>query len=413
MHNDNPINGGDQVIKAALERAGILWGRRAKILSRLGTDDLSAFRRKLKDSVAQRDGRQAEIKEEAIQSLRRNGFGVMISRDPRELAAVLAERFSGGGWLRSGSRLVNCLEEYLPGKQPMRTDLYERYTWECIVQDKGYYPRNQTSARDYACLDLWKANGGSGGGWSEAEADEGFFSGYLASLPKEHASLIGTNAITPDGQVLICENTGNINYLLLADEVLFMTADEKLVSSPDMFFLWQRLFIQYGLRETFAAHTHILSRPSFTDTMPRKNTPFGSHHFSVGWMEAKGLEFGGTSCIECELCMEVCPAVELYGSAFSWNGYTGGLGILKAFAWEGVDGLHRSNAWMCTDCGKCSQLCPVDFDIFSNIRQLKALAREDSGNIGFCERESSGKLLMEEYLFVTRNERVDYMGGPN
>jgi ferredoxin len=391
MHRDN------QIMATALERAPLLWERRQKILSRLGTDEEPAFRRRLKDSVAERDSRQPEIKDQAIQSLRRNGFEVRISPDPRELAALLAERMSGTEWLRSGSRLVNCLEKYLPGKRPMRTDIYERYTRECLLENKEYYPRNQTSAPDYSRLGLW----------SDAGADRDFFSGYLASLPEEHASLVGTNAITAEGQLLICENTGNINYLLMANELLFITSDEKLVSSPDVFFLWQRLFIHYGLRETFAAHTHILSRPSFTDTLPGKKTPFGGHHFSIGWMEDKKLEHAGVSCIECELCMEVCPAVELYGKDFSWNGYTGGVGILKAFLWEGREGLQRSNAWMCSDCGKCSLMCPVDFDIFSNIRQLKSLTREDTG---FCELESSGKLLMEEYLFVTRKERVDHAG---
>jgi ferredoxin len=376
-------------------RAGIIWKRRKQILAAMRTDPVRVFARALKQGLWQRDAEKDALKTAAASRLSAAGFDMVCSPDAAVLAAAIAQKTGGAQVLRSSSRLSNFLTGLLPQANFIQTDIYDRYIAACREAGIDAYPRLLTRQEDYERLPLW-----------EGKSPEFFFTDYLTQIPAAASAMVGTNQLTANGELMICENTGNITRLLTAPQSLLLTADEKLVPTLQDAFHWQSLYSMYGLRTPLAAHTHILTRPAFTDTLPGIVTPFGNTGVTVLWAEEKTIHNETGSCTECGLCMELCPAVELYGNDFSWKGYTGAIGVLKAFVWEGNTGALTANAWMCNGCGHCSNSCPVDFDVFGSIRQLQVGLESDNG---YREKHAWGMTLMEEYFFMTRQERTDHL----
>lgn len=396
------------LVDQAAGRAGMLWQRRKKILAAASLAATKQFNTLLRQSVLQRNEQMPAAAEDARRHLSDHGFKVLSFSDGAQMAHTLKGMIQQGVWLRSSSRPVNYLLALLHKDDTLQTDIYERYISGQGHGKKAYYPRNQTLPEDYSGTSLQ----------TDARTGRNPRNGRYGSPSRNgnHNALIGSNHVTQHGEIMIIENTGNISHLLAADRTILFTGDDKLVLSLDMALLWQKILIQYGLRSNWGAHTHILSAPHFTDTLPGFRPPYGGGDVTVAWIKGKMLasgaaggsggtsRSGGTACIECGLCMEFCPAVELYGAAFSWHGYTGGIGILKAFLWEGATGAMEAHAWMCSDCGKCSKACPIEFDIFEKIRQVKTALRSEPA---YRLQEEHNQLLMSDYLTHTADERID------
>lgn len=381
------------LIDTATERAGMLWQRRKKILAAALLPATKQFNTLLRQSVLLRNEQLPAAMEDTRRHLADNGFKFLSFSNSIQMVQALQGMLRQGVWLRSSSRPVNYLLALLDKNDIQQTDIYERYITGQGHGQKAHYPRNQTLPEDYAGSGLPDSNG--------LDTRHSSLDGRRAV---DYNALTGTNHVTQHGEIMIIENTGNIGHLLGADRTILFAADEKLVLSLDMAMLWQTIPIQYGLRNKGGAHTHILSSPHFTDTLPDFHPPYGGADMTVAWVEGKMLTSGDTACIECGLCMEFCPAVELYGAAFSWHGYTGGIGILKAFLWEGATGAMDARAWMCSDCGKCSKACPIEFDIFDNIRQVKTAL---TGEPAYRHQQENNQRLISDYITDTAYERVD------
>lgn len=388
-----PVN--EDILTAAAERAGLIWETRRKISSARGTWQTREFNRKLRASVERRDQQSDILKKATLSSLQENGFRIFCVNEANDIRLVFHNSFEGATWSRSSSRLGNFVEEQL-NVHFVQTDIYDRYKQECKTRSLPFYPRRQVQLNDYRQLPLWK----------DARGNEFFFN-YSLETKRNDFAMIGTNFITDEGQIVVMENTGNITYLFSAANVMLLASDEKIAGSLQDVFLWQSIYTQYGLRK-WAAHTHIITTPAFTDTLPGIKTPYGSNNVSILWVEQKSIHDETGSCIECGLCMEVCPATELYGESFGWNGYSGAIGVLKSFLWEGIEGASRSNAWMCIDCGRCTQACPTGFDISGAVLKLRSSLRQVEG---YAEQERLGGLLMDEYIQLTRESRFDYEAG--
>lgn len=391
------MNPTDPIIRKSVQRAQNIWKRRVQILKSQQQPGIIEFKKKVELSVEVRDANESMLKEQALNRLHENGFSVLTARDGLSVVTAVQNMLKGKKWLRSSSRLGNCIESYFQGVDIVQTDIYDRHVIESQHELKDYFPRHQTYQSDYNRLSFWNGKG----------MQSNFFFNYLKSVRGGHGAMIGTNQLTASGELVITENAGNINYLLASLKIiLLLTSDEKLTANLEMAFLWQNIYKQYGLRKNLmGAHTHILTAPPFTDTLPSATTPFGSNEITIAWIEGKKITYEGKSCIECNLCMEVCPAVELYGTSFSWRGYSGALGILKSSLWEGADGVWKSNAWMCNDCGKCSHICPAGFDVFGNLKKIKERLRFDQA---FIESENMSASLIAEYISCTKDDRVDY-----
>jgi len=72
-------------------------------------------------------------------------------------------------------------------------------------------------------------------------------------------------------------------------------------------------------------------------------------------------------CTECGACTEVCPV------AFAMDAPPAELMVeLKKGA--GPELLNHRSPWLCTDCGRCSERCPVAIDVARAMEGLRLLA---------------------------------------
>jgi len=74
-------------------------------------------------------------------------------------------------------------------------------------------------------------------------------------------------------------------------------------------------------------------------------------------------------CTECGACSEVCPVV------FAMDVPPAEL-ITRLKGGAGEDVLVHVSPWLCTDCRRCSESCPLDIDVARAMEALRLLAQQ-------------------------------------
>ncbi len=88
-------------------------------------------------------------------------------------------------------------------------------------------------------------------------------------------------------------------------------------------------------------------------------------------------------CIRCGACMNVCPVYRVMsGQAFS-HIYMGGIGAVWTAITEGIEEAYKV-ASLCTGCGSCDLVCPVEIPISRLVEEVRSRAekRHPIENIG-------------------------------
>ena len=84
-------------------------------------------------------------------------------------------------------------------------------------------------------------------------------------------------------------------------------------------------------------------------------------------LRLRGVDVG--PCTECGACSEVCPVV------FAMDVPPAEL-ITRLKGGAGQDFLVHVSPWLCTDCRRCSETCPVHIDVARAMEGLRLLAHE-------------------------------------
>lgn len=314
-----------------------------------------------------------------ITAARKRGIQVTVADSGIKVAKYIRTCVSEHCALRASSRMINCIEAYHTKEMPMmiQTDMFDLFSRQCRKQGLFHYPRLQVKPEDYWQVAPWSNYLNSAN--KRLSALKILKKYTLNNACKTQSSLCGANAITADGMILLAENMGNIRFLLGQEKVVIVASAERIVKDLDAAWTYLKIRPVHGFESGLPASTHILSAPSYTDTISDENGTFGTSSLHLVIVR-KGLSPSHTPrCTGCGLCAIVCPAYEIHGVAYGWHGYSAAAGILKAWQWGGIQAAKQAGVSLCQQCGNCSKICPARRDPANQIKYIHCKLSDDSG----------------------------------
>jgi L-lactate dehydrogenase complex protein LldG len=327
-----------------------------------------------------------ELFERALSRLEKNQFNVVQAKDAKEACEiVLKEMGEERLVVKSKSniskeiRLTSFLKEH--GIEVIETDIGDR-----IGQIAGHRASHYTGpivhlTRHEIAEILSKHLGREVPPVPEDEmaAVRSDIEGYLQ---KAKVGITGTNAIAAkEGAVLILHNEGNVTRVRTRAKHIILASIDKVYPTIEDGLLMLRA-------ETFLATGALF--PSFIDIVAGRSksadiekTPFYGMHDPLS-VTLVLLDNGRRKiieehkdfsdllyCIGCGNCLVNCPTYSAVGNAFGEDGMLGGRGVALASLQKGEKEGIDDGLFLCTTCGLCGQVCPVEIDAGKRLKELR------------------------------------------
>jgi glycerol-3-phosphate dehydrogenase subunit C len=310
-------------------------------------DELRARLRTLRQETT---AQQAELRTRLQHSLRaRLGSAPFVAADSREAAARVAALCGPGKRVVVNRSAV--VQELLPHLAALGIAVCEAYD-------------DQFASPQEAVQRYWEIVR------PEAAAAWGAFANFQpapAPAPEaEFVALLGVNAIAADdGTVCFVQHLNNISEALTrASRVILLIAENKIV--PDA--VAARLITQAMAR--FGAPTVALGvgrRGGGEVVPPSPHAP--RQEIDLILLDNGRLDWIGGSfeslftCIGCRACAQECPTYPYFSAGTGWTPRD----YLAAFLREDSASLA-----LCTSCGRCGTLCPLDIELPALIARAKS-----------------------------------------
>jgi len=217
----------------------------------------------------------------------------------------------------------------------------------------------------------------------------------LETLSNTRIGITGANAIAAlEGAVYLCEGEMNQARVTLLPVHIVIAGIEKIIPTmlDAMSFIYLQSFYEGGFG---ARHIMALRGPSAGEGYTLGKSVrgiYGSNEMHVVLVDngrtrmiREGFE-QCLYCIRCWECLNYCPVHELLGPgsgfgfktpAFGYKGYCGGRGVILTAFTQGMAKAVEAGLYLCTMCGNCLKHCPMEIDIPSMIRRLRAKVAEE------------------------------------
>jgi len=169
----------------------------------------------------------------------------------------------------------------------------------------------------------------------------------------------GCNAFSAEtGRIFLVENEGNIRLsTTLPEKYVAIVSIDKILPSDEL--CLKSVLVQSAFAGTFP--------PSYINI----NEP-GSQEMHVVFLDngrSDAPEFAREqlACIRCGRCQTECPVFQMLGNY--WGSIYGGpMGIVLSYIITRNIGIE---VFLCCLCGKCREVCPMEIDMPSIIRELR------------------------------------------
>ncbi len=334
-----------------------------------------------------------DLFEEAISHLEQNRFKVLQAKDRQEACEVILREIGDEKLVvKSKSNvskeigLTHFLNEH--GIEVIETDIGDR-----IIQIAGHRASHATAPAvhlsRYEIAEILSEHLRKEVRPVPEEEMQAVRSDIESYLQKAKVGITGANAIAArEGAALILHNEGNITRVRTREKHILLTAIDKIFPTVEDALLMLRL-------ETFLATGSLF--PSFIDIVAgrskssdiEKQLFYGMHKpeeaviifLDNGRRQilSKEKDFSDLLyCIGCGNCLLDCPAYNAVGSFFGADGMLGGRGValscLLRDVREGVD----DGLFLCTTCGLCEEVCPMDIHAGKRLKDLRRKSLEDA-----------------------------------
>lgn len=400
----------DRVRKAVEDTAGLEGMRRSfeTILDRQRLNvgrlpDLDSRRERLRE-LKERCVGDEDLFSEAVASLEGNGCRVIIARDAESALRAIGSEVSGSKLVvKSKSNitkelhLVRRLAEL--GVQVIETDLGDR-----IVQLAGcdaVHPTGPachlTRVQISSLLSEHFGRDISDDPDELTAAVKAEIAGYLDAAT---IGVTGANAVTAcEGAVVIAHNEGNAaRCAMLPGKHIVVTTPEKVVPSLDDAMNLVKLQTYFSTGKVTTAYVNVISGPSYTADIEKKifRGMHGPKEVVVIFVDSGRLAAGDPEpmyCIGCGSCVTQCPVYDVVGPVFGTSGHVGGQGVYLSAARDELSEAAEGGLHLCTSCGECREVCPVDIDTRKGILNYRNRLLEQNGEI------------LPEHVTVTKSVR--------
>jgi len=191
-------------------------------------------------------------------------------------------------------------------------------------------------------------------------------SGYIM---RAKVGVTGANFIAAEeGAFVIVHNEGNVSLCARRPQKhIVVSAEEKIVPNLDEAMNLVKLQTFYGTGGMNSSFVDVIAGPSRTADIEKK-TFYGMHgpkeivlvlvDNGRGLVEDREI----MHCINCGGCLLRCPVYDLMGYEFGGHAYLGGRGVCFTAETESMEDAAAGGLSLCTNCGVCSEMCPVKID---------------------------------------------------
>ncbi len=203
------------------------------------------------------------------------------------------------------------------------------------------------------------------------------------SIQKAEVGITGVNFISAeDGSMVIVHNEGNVSLCARRPKKhIAVSAVEKIVPKLEEAMNLVRLQTFYATGSISTSYVDVISGPSRTADIEKK-TFYGVHGPEEVVLVLMDYRRDGIEdrevlyCINCGGCLLQCPVYDVLGREFGGQTYLGGRGLCFTAELDGMDAALEGGLTMCTNCGLCTERCPVKIDTPGLVRRARQRAME-------------------------------------
>jgi len=359
--------------------------RKEKNLQKLKS--IQAWVEELKDARRATLDKLPELVEQAKQAMKDRGMNVYMAKDANEANKTildLCENWNAKVMVKGKSiaseeiEMNQCLEEH--GISVWETDVGALLLQ--IMNGKAMHPTGVSIAvpREIAAMYFSKLAG------KELPPDPPTLVAFVREFVRKKVweadvGFTGANAITADtGSIYLLTNEGNGRLVTSVPEKHIVLAGiEKVMPSRDVADLYVKVMPVYTTGADAIIYLSVIGGISTSNDIERVSvTPAsGPKEIHVILLDngrtalLKDQDFREIlTCLKCGACLMECPLWNVVAGYFGEHVYMGGFGaILTAFT-RGFEAAVPQ-AFTCTLCGKCKDLCPLGIDVPEMIRKLR------------------------------------------
>lgn len=346
--------------------------------------DLEERRARAKKSreAGVQDGRLLSL---AIDRLRENRIRVLGPFSKREAQeAVLSEVGEESLVVKSKSNVTKELElaKFLGGKgiRVIETDAGDR-----IIQIGGLKQAHPTGpAVDLTRYDVARIMSKYLG--REVDPDPDSLTQVIREdvrlfIDRAGIGITGANFVAAEeGAAVIIHNEGNAAECSRRPlKHIIVTSTDKVVLNLEEAMNLVKLQAYYATGKLVTQYINVISGPSMTADIEKK-TFYGMHGpkevvlVLVDNNRSRTEDKAILECFNCGSCLLKCPVYDVVGKDFGGPAYLGGRGVAFTTYIDDASTAVSSGLSLCTNCGLCTEMCPVRSDVPSHVRQARRVA---------------------------------------
>lgn len=321
----------------------------------------------------------------AVERLRANRIKVMGPYGKAEaLDAILLELGGERLVVKSKSNVTKEIEltKFLEGKgfSVVETDAGDR-----IIQIAGSKQAHPTGpAADLTRYDVARIMGRHLG--RELDPDPDSLTKVIRAdvrgyIDQARVGITGANFVAAEeGAAVILHNEGNAMECARRPwKHIIVTSTDKIVPDLDEAINLAKLQTFYATGKLVTQYINVISGPSMTADIEKK-TFYGMHGpeevvlvlVDNGRSSIEDRTIMG--CFNCGSCLLSCPVYDVVGKEFGGPAYLGGRGVCFTASISGLQVAADSGLWLCTNCGLCTEMCPIRQDTPGFMRATRSRA---------------------------------------
>lgn len=196
------------------------------------------------------------------------------------------------------------------------------------------------------------------------------------NLKKIDICITGANFLLSDvGGVVLVENEGNILKSCTSAKIHIVVAGiDKVISSVEDLSIVLPLLSAYANGHGMTAVNSITVGPSKNRQGPEQMYVILLDNNRTNILENEVIR-QSLSCIHCGACISVCPIYKNIGGNTYNTPYIGPIGSVMAPLMFGLE-EYQHLAYLCSLCGRCTEMCPVKIPIENLIIENRRLIAE-------------------------------------
>ena len=353
--------------------------------------DLEARKERLR-TVKESSVGDRELLEQALCTLRENGFRVVLAKTREAALRVIGEEVRGNSLVvKSKSNVTKDLHlaEHLgeEGVEVIETDLGDR-----IIQLAGCPAAHPTGPACHMTRQeiakLFTTHFGREIGEDPMELTSVMRDEIATYIGTARVGITGANAITAsEGAVVIVHNEGNAaKCAMLPDKHIIVTTPDKIVPTLEDAIGIVKLQTYLSTGKILSSFINVITGPSYTADIEKKvyKGMHGPKDVVIvladdGRLEAEDKE--AQYCIGCGMCLLECPVYNVIGPAFGSAGHMGGQGVYLSGSLGKMDESLEAGLYLCAECGGCTEVCPSRIDTKGGVRRLRGASRSSKSGV--------------------------------